>query len=159
MRNVVVFTILLFLLYGGKVAAQTMLTIVPSEGDEQQAYLSMKSRIIFAADSMVVWSDVGQDSIGRYAMSEVNRLVFSTNTTVVKGFERPCVRIFPNPVSSWFYIDGNEIEGCKATIYSINGMEVYSVKYHIGSRIDVSSLQDGLYILQVGNCACKLLKR
>ncbi len=81
---------------------------------------------------------------------ESNVLSFGTNEKL---------QLYPNPVSKGvLFVRGVSDEEAKVTIYNYAGQKVINTKI-INGNIDVSSLSNGLYLLQLGNDDHKRMKR
>ena len=66
------------------------------------------------------------------------------------------INIYPNPVNSYFYIDG-VAEGELIEIYGIDGRKVANFKYS-GDVIDVVDFPAGMYVLRCGGYIAKFVK-
>ncbi|WP_152285421.1 T9SS type A sorting domain-containing protein [Flavicella marina] len=66
------------------------------------------------------------------------------------------ISIYPNPVSDILYID-SDVTIDTYNVYSVSGQSVKSQK--ATGSIDVSDLQNGLYILNTGNRSTKFIKQ
>ena len=67
------------------------------------------------------------------------------------------LKIYPNPVSDILYIEKNNInETPEVKIYSIQGVLLMNIK---GNQIDVSSLQNGIYIAEIDGSFRKFVKQ
>ncbi|AXT52652.1 T9SS C-terminal target domain-containing protein [Aquimarina sp. BL5] len=72
---------------------------------------------------------------------------------------RGTLQLYPNPVTEGvLFISGLPRQDASITIYNYAGQKVISKEMTDGN-IDVSSLSNGLYLLQVGNDADKKIKR
>jgi hypothetical protein len=67
--------------------------------------------------------------------------------TGIEANELQQIRVYPNPVSDFIYLDGIE-ETKSINIYSVNGQLIKSIE-RIDQKIDVSDLKDGLYFISV----------
>jgi hypothetical protein len=59
--------------------------------------------------------------------------------------------LFPNPVSSKFFINGNtEIELKEVAIFNLAGKTVFSEKdVNVNEGINITSLQNGVYVVKI----------
>ena len=55
--------------------------------------------------------------------------------------------IFPNPTSSFVYI--NYDESFRVDMYSLSGQQLLSTDFNTSHRIDVSGISKGIYILKI----------
>ena len=58
------------------------------------------------------------------------------------------ITIYPNPVSNYLYIDFDKSKKLFYTIYDISGKLIFDKKI-ITQNIDVSTLDKGIYILEI----------
>ena len=58
------------------------------------------------------------------------------------------IKLFPNPSSNFFSIQGNEIENSKITIIDLNGRVVANFNNEI-NNIDISILDSGIYFVKI----------
>lgn len=61
------------------------------------------------------------------------------------------IKIYPVPASDWIFIRHTEVEELSVTIYSLLGKEVLSLTISAQSKIDVSHLKEGLYLIQISS--------
>lgn len=66
------------------------------------------------------------------------------------------INIYPNPVNSYFYIDGIEA-GESVEIYSIEGRLIADFKYS-GDAVDVANLPAGMYMIRCRGYVTKFVK-
>ena len=66
------------------------------------------------------------------------------------------ISIYPNPVGSYFYIDGID-DGESIEIFSVDGRLVADFKYN-GDVIDVTNIPAGIYLLRCGEYMAKFVK-
>ena len=118
-----------------------------------------------------------------YALSEVQKIVFDDNTMTVNmksdpdatgitcirfllwddvGIENPelpsRVLLFPNPVTTQLTVTG--AEGMKINLLDLSGKLLQSVPaWDRSTYINVSSLPQGVYLLQVGEQVVKFIKQ
>ena len=69
--------------------------------------------------------------------------------------DRGAVAIWPNPVSSVFYLSGNNVSG---VIYNMIGQKVKEFDAGTGQPIDVSGLPSGVYLLNTSQGSVKFVK-
>jgi len=66
------------------------------------------------------------------------------------------IGIYPNPVNSYFYIDGLEV-GESVEIYGIDGRMVLNFTFN-GDAVDVANLPAGMYVLRSSGYMAKFVK-
>ncbi|SFI71313.1 Por secretion system C-terminal sorting domain-containing protein [Kaistella treverensis] len=91
--------------------------------------------------------------------------IVEANSTVIKDasilaasdFPKVAVTIYPNPVSEHLSVAGvKEVQ--KYEIYSVDGRLIKSGTYNPGKYIDVSSLTEGVYLLNIENQNIKFIR-
>ena len=93
---------------------------------------------IFSSTSGIVYYNQG------FHNSEINTLVATIDISEVKNE----VTIYPNPVQNEIFID-SKTEFKKADIFSLEGLLIQSIYLRKNEPIEVMSLQNGLYIIQL----------
>ncbi len=68
-------------------------------------------------------------------------------STFVNNNDEGFVKIYPNPVSNRIFVKG--FENARVRIYSLNGILLKDCNVNDGKGVDVSTLQEGIYLLQV----------
>ena len=144
------------LLISGQLFAQdeSKLITVGADGNETEYALSDVQRIIFEDDAMTVLMKSGSDESG------VTRVSF---LLVDSGIKNPVtkspVQVFPNPVATYLTVTGID-KDMKINLFDLSGKLLQSVTAQdISADINVSSLQQGIYLLQVGNQVIKFVKQ
>ena len=63
------------------------------------------------------------------------------------------IRVFPNPVNNQFTItiSNNQLQEYEIKIFNVLGKKVFENKKNTSNEIDVSSLKNGMYLLQIKN--------
>ena len=159
MINKTFLLVLSLIFWGGKLCAQTNITVATFDGGEYVNELSTGTRITFVNDSIVIGSGIGCDTSMMFSLAHVSKLYFSENVvTNVRIVEDCRIVIFPNPVYNHLTIKGIQGEN-SLSIYSINGTGMLCKQYKRGEYVDVSWLKPGNYIIRVGKCVGKFTKR
>ncbi len=87
-------------------------------------------------------------------------VTFTMNELMTSAFEIPQleeVRVFPNPASDYFSVDG--VDHLKEVIvYNLVGQEVKRFKGSVKAKYDVSELMRGLYLVRLVNKQEKVVK-
>lgn len=91
--------------------------------------------------------------------SSVVTAVYTIETVItdVNGVETKNIVLYPNPSGDFFTVKGLN-ENCQIVIYSLDGDEILKTNYCFGDRIDISLLQSGVYIVNIGGMLGKLVK-
>lgn len=120
--------------------------------------ISNIDKITFSSGNMVFdYLDSTNETI---AISAVSKLSFNSATAIEELASRSEKFIlFPNPVSSKFYIKGLKNIESVILIYSLSGTLVYrSTIVDTDNSVDVSNLRAGLYLLKIDNQTIKFSK-
>jgi len=147
----------LFLLIAGKLFAdaESKLITVSADGTETTYVLSEVQKIVFDGNSMTVNMKSG------FNATDITCVHFLLSEDVgVKNPELPArVFIFPNPVTTNLTVSGTD-KDLKINLFDLSGKLLKSVPAQDNStNIDVTSLQRGVYLLQVGGQVLKFVKK
>lgn len=93
-----------------------------------------------------------------YQILEKNSTVAQDNTLSTIEFEKEDLALYPNPAKNEVFIKGLQ-KPTEFTIYSIDGKLVRKNIYQPSSSIDISDLEIGAYILQIGEKNYKFIKK
>ncbi len=97
------------------------------------------------------WVLPGTTVVDAFAEDLVTRKTYNIHFSVEVGIDDPAVKsdvmIFPNPANNRIFVKG--IEKADISIFSITGQQVMTVNSFDGNSIDVSSLQNGIYTIQI----------
>lgn len=93
-----------------------------------------------------------------YQILEKNSTVAQDNTLNTIEFEKENLALYPNPAKNEVFIKGLQ-KPTEFTIYSIDGKLVRKNIYQPSSSIDISDLEIGAYILQIGEKNYKFIKK
>lgn len=78
-----------------------------------------------------------------------NPILFNCSTLSITDFKNETVSIYPNPCKDFFSIElKNELEIDNITISDISG-KILFVENNVHSKIDVTSLKTGVYVLKI----------
>ena len=126
---------------------------ISADGSEISYLLSEVLRIDVVANetegSMTVVSKDGFENEG------FQEILFTTVPTSVGEMEIPNVYVFPNPVTNFLYVQGVN-DSANLLVYDLNGKCLLK---ETGSEVDVASLSQGTYILQINNQFVKFIKK
>lgn len=88
--------------------------------------------------------------------TNVKTLIFEEKDNVENyNSEEDGIVVYPNPVSSVLYVEGIS-DTPNVFVYDVNGEEVLKTK---DSKVDVSSLKSGLYMVKVAGKYVKFIKK
>ena len=80
-------------------------------------------------------------------------------TSLTQQVADGAVLVFPNPVKEYFTVSG-VVKDAKINLFSLSGTLLQSVfAQDSATNIDVSGLQQGTYLLQVGGKTVKFIKQ
>ena len=160
--NKKIFPLLVVLLITGQLfAAQVPCLITVSADRSETAYaLTGVQRIVFANSAMTVIMKSAPDVTGIVsARFETTDPTGTDPTSIADAKAVSSVFIFPNPVKSVLTLNNVETNS-KVDLYSVTGALLQSVFTQDSSTdIDVSSLQQGTYLLRIGKQTLKFVKQ
>ena len=136
-------------------AQEWKLITLSADGSETSYAVSNVQRIVFENDAMTVNMKSGDNVTG---ISRVSFL-FDEETGIEYLKSESSVFLFPNPVKTTLTVAGTE-KNVRINLLNLNGALLQNTLTQDDSTdIDVSSLQQGVYLLQVGNQVVKFIKQ
>ena len=142
------------LVAGQFLAAQNwrMITI-SADGSETSYALSDVQKIVFENNTMTVNLTSGSNT------PDITCIRFSAQTGLKTLQTEGLVLVFPNPVQTNLTVSGVE-KDAKINLFNLTGTFLQSIPAQENSTsIDVSSLPQGSYLLQVGKQTVKFIKQ
>ena len=94
------------------------------------------------------------DKNGNYS-AEYQKILFAESNTGIEELGISSFFVFPNPVSNTLYIQGVD-EYAALEVFNLTGKSVIEGK---GTELDVTSLNQGTYILRINNQYVKFIKK
>ena len=141
------------LLLAGHFLAAQNITTVRADNAETAYALADVQRVVFADNKMTVNMKSGPD------VTDIRCIRFSTATGLKMLQKEASVWIFPNPVQTNLTVSGVD-KDAKIKLFNLSGVLLQNFQAQENSTdIDVSSLPQGLYLLQVGEQMLKFIKR
>jgi len=141
--------------------AETNLVVVPLTGPDANYAINLIGKIRFVENSVCLY-DKQETKLGCTPINGINKIVFSEkpNTpTDLDVVSNPAIHVYPNPVQSQLIINGLQEEQI-VRIYSLQGQLLISgTAVSNSATLDVSDLQLGDYLLQVGADIVKFIKQ
>lgn len=116
------------------------------------ALLDIKRIEINATDSKASMTILNKDGV--YS-SEYQKILFAESATDIEELGISSIFVFPNPVSNTLYIQGVD-DDASLEVYNLTGKSVIKDK---GTELDVTSLNQGTYILRINNQYVKFIKK
>ena len=132
----------------------SQLIAVSADGSEITYLLANVQRIEVQANDvqgkMTILQKDG-NKVGNY-----QKILFATSTTTsLEENKELQIFVFPNPVSNTLYIQGVD-ENTSLEVYNLTGKSLIKEK---GTELDVTSLNQGAYILRINNQYVKFIKK
>jgi hypothetical protein len=97
------------------------------------------------------WDLPGTSVVDIFSEDLLHRMTYQIHFTVAVGVDEPGaksdIRVYPNPANNRVYFQG--CNKADIRIFSITGLQVTSVNGFTGNFMDVSSLANGIYTLQI----------
>ena len=126
---------------------------VSADGNKTTYALATVSRINVIADansaSMTIVDNNGNEFAGYV------KILFAEKETSIEELGFTQVYVFPNPVVNTLTIQGVD-ENTPLEVYNLTGKSVLKDK---GAELDVTSLNQGTYILRINNQYVKFIKK
>lgn len=153
--------LLLFAVMGfGYLVAETTLRIEYVDGADYATALSVVGRWEFTDGKFILVSTSGEVLAEKANVYDVRRVVFKSDDTPtdVKNMEAE-LTVYPNPTQDVVYVNGLE-SGETVRIYSLEGRLLMSEVAQGDGRVqlNVASLAEGTYLLQMGTEIVKIIK-
>jgi len=137
-------------------SAQDRVQVVMNDSVTTDYVVDELSRINFGDDGITMLrSDETGDT---YVLSEVSKILFHPAPTAVKEITEPKMTLFVARDGSFVSLRGWQGERATVNIYSINGQQVYGNTRWQGGDIDISGLEQGIYVIQVDGKSAKFKK-
>lgn len=155
------------MLLAGMVASPLMaitFTRVSVEQPEGITHYRMydEGKIYFSGNSMVI-DTVGNGKVESIALSQVDKMLFETVDLSASGVERvlsaaSSLNLYPNPAKDYITIESDSEMVASYMIYSVRGEIVARGEAGNGSKLDVSKLPAGFYMLEWNGVIMKFSK-
>lgn len=93
-------------------------------------------------------------------LSTIRTVTFDGSTTGIANVanDNESIIIFPNPAENYFEVESAGTKKMIVRIFNTAGLQVAEGIYTSGSRIDITSLAKGIYIVVINNQSFKLTK-
>ncbi|MDO9152176.1 MAG: T9SS type A sorting domain-containing protein [Paludibacter sp.] len=155
------FSVIIFLLFCAgifKLHAQSNLSVVFQDGSNEQISIGSINTIKFTNDGMNI--NMGSGTTSVYTFSSIRKLLFKTVSGVNELLDNTSqIQIYPNPVKLMLYLKNVVDSDLKIKIFRSDGALVFdNILSSAQQCIDVSQLNQGLYVLQVNNQTIKFAK-
>ncbi|MCR5050910.1 MAG: T9SS type A sorting domain-containing protein [Paludibacteraceae bacterium] len=158
------FSILPMLLCAVMVMAEKCLIILPIEGSEQATALSTIGHLEFHGKNVVLY-DVSGNELGSTPADQIRKIFFANRVPPTPPEDEAIdnvktgIYVYPNPTADIITVEG--MDGDQTIrIYSLNGQLISASRTSDGNAvINVSGLNSGDYLLQVGAEIVKFIKK
>ncbi len=104
-------------------------------------------------------SDVGDYGMNTPAFFAIDKITYDIRSGTKSLTVNPGLEVYPNPASEYIEIKNIEIKNAGFEIYTSTGQKISKGKLNNNTKIDVSSLENGIYVLVVSNGKKKLTKQ
>ena len=152
MKKIILLGVVL-LIAGQLFAQRPSVVTMDADGMETAYVLSDVQKIVFNSNAMAVNMKSGTDATG------IACVRFLSPNKIETISSKPSLFVFPNPVKTLLTVTGAE-KDVRINLLSLNGTLLQSVLAQEDlTDIDVSSLQQGIYLLQIGNEVVKFVKQ
>ena len=151
-----IFFLSLVLLLAGRIFAAESLHLITltADGTEASYVLTDVRKIVFDNNTMTVNLKVGAEA------TNVTCIKFSSMGTGLENLKtESSIFVFPNPVKTYLTITGVD-KHAKINLMDLTGTLLQSISaQENATNIDVSTLQQGVYLLQTGEKIVKFIKQ
>ncbi len=142
--------------------AETTLRIEYLDGAELTTALSVVGRWEFTDGKFILVSTDGEVLAEKASVYDVRKVVFKADLGPTVGSDDATVQltVYPNPTQDLLFVDGLT-EGETVRIYSLEGRLLMSEVALQGGlvQLNVASLAEGTYLLQMGTEIVKIIKK
>lgn len=151
-------TILLFLfmtLISFSVIAQKNITIQYRDNQEITYSINHNSKLTFLDNQLIIVQPSG--NIYYFDIDNIRKIYFSNSNSLSNTPTQNNIKLYPNPSNSRINLS-NIKSKTLISIYNIKGELVSSEIIYQDQSINISNLNNGIYIVKVGNKEFKLVK-
>lgn len=136
--------------------AQTSITIHFHDGTEQLIAVSEDGKLSFDATNLLIHTADGTVSI---SLSTLRKITFDKGVSIPDYAKKENIVVYPNPAQTYVRIAGIETSMVNVKIFSVNGQLLLQKECDSNEQIDISSLNSGLYFININNNLIKFIKR
>ena len=136
------------------IAQDVTFCIVRTDGSTESYPMNTDTRIYYSDTQLFVYNP----NSGTYThdLSSLRKAYFVTNDDVNEVGSQS-LAIYPNPVKDIMKINGIA-DGQQITVYTLNGQVMMRLTASGEATVDVSGLQNGIYLISAGNQVAKFIK-
>lgn len=134
-------------------AAQNM-NVTKTDGTSLSIQLNTLKKITFSSGNLVLNYTTGSaDNLG---IALISKVTFNSFTDVKNTLAENTIAVYPNPATNYILLKDIPDGTTDIMVYSISGVKVLSFSGQL--KIDISSLNPGIYIVRVQNQMFKFSK-
>lgn len=151
--------VLLVLLGTGTAFAQSTVSITNKTNGTTTEYTVQSTGSISFAGDYVVIKETSTASPQSIPLSSIRKMTFANGSAVINDVDftgKPL--LYPNPAQDYCVVRGVDEGIQRVTIYSMTGAKVIDTTVENEGRLDISTLQSGVYLAKVNNHTTKLIK-
>jgi len=148
MKRFILLTALATILLGNSVQAQVRVKV----NGEGSFIISQTNGLYFSHDTMRV-----DDAV--YPLDEIRVITLTPVTQGIASAESETMHVVPNPARETITLQGIGDTPQTVALYSTAGVKLMEQHASDGTRLDISHLPEGLYLLRCGNRVAKIVKQ
>jgi hypothetical protein len=156
--------LLMLLVFAGTEASQIIaqsLIIRSVGGTEDTRSLGSLQKFSFSATNLILTSVSG--STEAFSLSAISKLYFA-DVPIVSGITTQYenagnLLLYPNPAENIICLQNLPEGNFFVTIYRMDGVMVLKAQISSGEDVDISMLEEGLYLLNVNDQTTRFIKR
>ena len=134
------------------------LVIRPLSGEEQTYAVALIGSLLFHKGALYLHDKDGTE-LGHTPLAEIGKIVFKNEGDHLESTMHQSCLVYPNPSHDQLIICGIEVNQA-VRIYSLQGVLLHSVVSKNDKTIlDISDLQKGTYLLQIGAEIVTIIKQ
>lgn len=150
--------ILIFSFTFGISFSQTGVVVSYYEDSSQSFTINTGGKLYFSEDNLYIQTDVTSTPFS-IPVTIINKITFSS----ALGVEDVTVKeqnllLYPNPAKNYIKIKSEQVDNFEISIYNIRGELILKGKYLSDEDIDISNLENGLYLMRVNGLTSKFIK-
>lgn len=151
---------LLLFLYVAFFSAQTTIIVSYYTGSTQNYTIENNGKLYFSGSNLLVKTS-GSAADVSIPTNIIRKITFSSTSLATQeiGINKSKIRLYPNPSTEFIRIVSDKKEALNIKIYSTEGRLVLSGTYRPSEDIDINTLKQGIYLVQVDNTTLKLIKK
>ena len=151
-------SIFLVALLCGMQAAATDLVLVKSDGAQQSENIAAIGKWVFRDNGTTMQLlDNHGNSLATELLDNIRKITFaepSIPSAIESALQAGKIVVYPNPAHDLLIVQGAEMQPLR--VFDLQGRMVVTAE---GNELNVSGLENGTYLLQVGTQAVRFIKR